>query len=79
MKIDKAGRLLYDEELHKNQNRSWLMSDLAYLCGMWKKRKIRDIALCLERTDAACITKVNYLKNKGEFEKYRKIYTGMEV
>jgi len=71
--LDKGDRILYDKNLHENRGRTWLFSELVYLCSMHKKKKIRIIALFLERTEGSCVTKIMDLKKSGDYERYKRI------
>lgn len=67
-------RMRYDPEYHENHGKLWTTKDIIYLCGMWKSAPTRTIALCLGRTESTCLTKVYKLKQRGQFEEFRKMF-----
>ncbi len=66
-------RMVYDPEFHENHGKEYTVQELIYMCSMWNYMKKADISAALGRTHGSVLSKAYYLREKGEFEYFRKL------
>ncbi|MEK5149118.1 MULTISPECIES: DNA-entry nuclease [unclassified Psychrobacillus] len=67
------GRMKYHPGVHENHRNRFTEEELSYMCSIWECTKKEDIAFVLGRTHGTVLTKVNMLKESGEFEYYKRL------
>ena len=70
---DKQGRMKYHPEFHPNHGEIFTNEELEYICKFYHVDGARSISFALGRTEGTIKTKIDELKKKGFFEKYRSL------
>ncbi|MTI95206.1 MAG: DNA-entry nuclease [Firmicutes bacterium] len=77
VQYDRWGRMKYHPDYHENHRKPWDKEDDMYLCAMHGSMKIGDIALALGRTYRSAAQRLETLKRKRLYKRYRTIMSRM--
>lgn len=68
------GRMVYTPEFHTKHNKPWKVEELSYLCGMYKKESLKNIALSLGRTYGSVLTKIYNCRKDNSLKTFKAIF-----